>query len=293
MGFRVTPTGLADGLGLGMSYGSTPMRPENLGPPRPADGAELRRLKNTLTAHACQTCGGPTHQSGCIIQRVWVLVVEDEPSMGELLRQGLEEENHTVTLTRDGLEGVHAAETCNVDAIVLDVMVPGLNGIAVTQRLRASGRQTPILMLTARDAPADIVAGLDAGADDYLTKPFSLKVLLARLRALSRRAVRPAVRILRVRDLTLDPSTHLVTRAGRVLDLTSTEFRVLEFLMRRTGRACSRASIIDGVWGMEQDVKANTVDAFIRLLRGKVDAAGERPALIQTVRGYGYIVRDE
>src|SRR4051812_15935581 len=221
-----------------------------------------------------------------------VLVIEDEPSIGELLRQGLEEDNHTVTLTRNGLEGAHAAETCNVDAVVLDVMVPGLNGIDVARRLRAAGRQVPILMLTARDSTTDIVKGLDAGADDYLTKPFSLKVLLARLRALSRRAARPSVQLFQVGDLALDPSTRAVTRAGRTLDLTNTEFRVLEFLMRRAGRVCSRAAIIDGVWGMEQDVKANTVDAFIRLLRAKVDGH-RRPALIQTVRGYGYILRDE
>jgi DNA-binding response OmpR family regulator len=125
---------------------------------------------------------------------MWVLVIEDEPSMGQLLRQGLEEENHTVTLARDGLEGVHAAETCNVDAIVLDVMVPGLNGIEVAKRLRSAGRQVPILMLTARDAAADVVKGLDAGADDYLAKPFAFNVLLARLRALSRRGLRPTAR---------------------------------------------------------------------------------------------------
>ena len=223
---------------------------------------------------------------------MWVLVIEDEPSMGELLRRGLEEENHTVTLARDGLEGLQVAETCNIDAIVLDVMVPELNGIEVARRLRSAGRQMPILMLTARDAAGDIVRGLDAGADDYLTKPFSFTVLLARLRALSRRAARPAVRTLRVADLVLDPATHEVTRGGSVLDLTITEFRLLEFLMRRAGRACSRAAIIDGVWGLEQDVKGNTVDAFIRLLRAKVDG-GHRPALIQTVRGYGYILRDE
>jgi len=223
---------------------------------------------------------------------VWVLVIEDEPSMGDLLRRGLEEEKHTVTLARNGLEGLQAAESCNIDAIVLDVMVPGMNGIEIARRLRSAGRQVPILMLTARDAAADIVTGLDAGADDYLTKPFSFKVLLARLRALSRRAARPAVRTLRVADLLLDPATRQVTRGGKVLDLTITEFRLLEFLMRRTGRACSRAAIIDGVWGLEKDVMDNTVDAFIRLLRAKIDGA-HRPALIQTVRGYGYILRDE
>jgi two-component system response regulator MprA len=222
---------------------------------------------------------------------VWVLVVEDEPSMGELLRQGLEEANHTVTLAHDGLEGIAAAETCAVDAIVLDVMLPGLSGFDVARRLRTAGSHVPILMLTARDAPADIVAGLDAGADDYLTKPFPLKVLLARLRALSRRAPRPAQETLQFADLTLNPATREVTRGATHIDLTSTEFRLLEYLLRRSGRVCSRASIMDGVWGLDKDVQANTVDVYIKLLRSKIETGG--PPLIQTVRGYGYVVRDE
>ena len=222
---------------------------------------------------------------------MWVLVVEDEPSMGELLRQGLEEANHTVTLARDGIEGLAAAETCAVDAVVLDVMLPGLGGIDVAKRLRAAHQQVPILMLTARDAPADVVRGLDAGADDYLTKPFPLKVLLARLRALSRRAPRPSQETLRAGDLTLNPATRGVTRGEKSIDLTSTEFRLLEYLLRRTGRVCSRESIMNGVWGLEKDVQANTVDVYIKLLRSKIDTGG--PPLIHTVRGYGYVVRDE
>ncbi len=222
---------------------------------------------------------------------MWVLVVEDERSMADLLKQGLEEANHTVTLAHDGLDGLAAADTNAVDAVVLDVMLPGASGIEVAKRLRAKGSQVPILMLTARDSPADIVRGLDAGADDYLTKPFALKVLLARLRALSRRAPRPAREVLRAGDLVLNPATHEVTRGGAAVDLTSTEFRLLEYLLRRPGRVCSRASIIDGVWGLDTDVLPNTVDVYIRLLRAKVDAG--RSSLIQTVRGYGYVVRDE
>jgi DNA-binding response OmpR family regulator len=222
---------------------------------------------------------------------VWVLVVEDESSMGELLRQGLEEANHTVTLARDGLEGLAAAETYAVDAIVLDVMLPGLSGIEVAQRLRAAGRQVPILMLTARDAPDAIVKGLDAGADDYLTKPFPLNVLLARLRALARRAPQPALEALRVADLTLNPATREVTRGDKSISLTSTEFRLLEYLLRRPGRVCSRASIMDAVWGLDKDVQTNTVDVYIKLLRSKIETGG--PPLLQTVRGYGYVVRDE
>jgi DNA-binding response OmpR family regulator len=223
---------------------------------------------------------------------MWVLVIEDEASMGELLSQALREDNHTVTLTRDGTDGLHVANTSAIDAIVLDVNLPGVNGFEIARRLRKAGHQVPILMLTARDAVADVVQGLDAGADDYLTKPFPLKVLLARLRAIARRGTRSTVNLFRVGDLTLDPGSHEVQRAGVPIELTSTEFRLLEFLMRRAGRACSRSAIIDGVWGIDKDVESNTVDAFIRLLRLKVDSGRTTP-LIQTLRGYGYILRDE
>jgi DNA-binding response OmpR family regulator len=223
---------------------------------------------------------------------VWILVVEDETSMREALRQGLEEDNHTVALASDGLEGIHAAESCNFDAILLDVLMPGMDGIDLVRRLRAAGRMTPVLMLTARDAASDIVRGLDAGADDYLTKPFSFRVLLARLRAISRRSVQPPKSRLQVHDLVLDPAAHEVSRAGINLNLTPTEYRVLEFLMRRTGHAVSRSAIIQGVWGFEDDIEANTVDAFIRHLREKIDL-GRGCKLIQTVRGYGYILREE
>jgi two-component system OmpR family response regulator len=198
---------------------------------------------------------------------VWILVVEDDVPMSELLRQGLEEANHSVALARDGVEGLHAARTSNFDAVILDVMMPGMDGIALTRSLRESGLQTPILMLTARDAAADVVRGLDAGADDYLTKPFSFKILLARLRAISRRAVRPAVATLEIDDLALDPASRQVLRGGQPVSLTATEFRVLEFLLRRPGRAASRSAIIEAVWGFEEDVEPNTVDAFIKLLR--------------------------
>jgi DNA-binding response OmpR family regulator len=223
---------------------------------------------------------------------VWILVVEDEPAMREALRQGLEDENHTVTVASDGMEGIHAAETLDFDAILLDIMMPGMNGIDLVRRLRAGGRQTPVLMLTARDAASEVVRGLDAGADDYLTKPFSFRVLLARLRAISRRSVQPPKSKLQVADLLLDPASREVSRAGVTLGLTATEYRVLEFLMRRAVHAVSRSAIIEGVWGFDQDVEANTVDAFIRHLREKVDL-GHEGKLIHTVRGYGYIVREE
>jgi len=222
---------------------------------------------------------------------MWILIVEDEPAMGDLLRQGLEEANHTVTLAQDGWQALSAAATSPFDAVVLDVMMPRVDGIEVARRIRAAKNAVPILMLTARDAAADIVKGLDAGADDYLVKPFSFGVLLARLRAISRRSVQAPIDRLVVDDLILDPAARAVSRAGTTVPLTATEFRLLEFLMRRAGRAASRSSIIEAVWGYDENVESNTVDVYIKLLREKLDSgAGRR--LIHTVRGYGYIFRD-
>ncbi len=211
--------------------------------------------------------------------------------MGELLRKGLEEQNHTVALARNGAEAYSAAVRCEFDAIVMDVMRPCLDGVEVTRRLRTAKNAVPILMLTARDANADVVRGLDAGADDYLVKPFAFAVLLARLRALSRRREYAPVDVLRARDVTLDPRSREVSRGTTPVALTATEFRILEFLMRRIGRAASRTSIIEAVWGFEEDVEPNTVDVYIKLLRDKLDSGAERK-LIHTVRGFGYILRE-
>jgi len=216
-------------------------------------------------------------------------VAEDETSMGDLLRQGLEEQNHTVTLARDGEEALAAVAASVYDAIVLDVMMPRVNGFEVARRLRATKNHTPILMLTARDSAEDIVKGLDAGADDYLVKPFSLNVLMARLRAVSRRAAQAPVKELRALDLSLDPAAREVRKAGTKISLTPTEFRLLELLMRRANRAVSRTAIIEAVWGFDHDVEPNTVDVYIKLLREKVDSKAQ---LIHTVRGFGYILRD-
>jgi DNA-binding response OmpR family regulator len=221
---------------------------------------------------------------------MWILVAEDERSMGDLIVQGLEEQNHTVTLARDGEEAFAAAAGSSFDAMVLDVMMPRLSGFEVARRLREGKNHTPILMLTARDTPADIVKGLDAGADDYLVKPFSFVVLMARLRAISRRSVQAPVLELRADDLVLNPATREVTRSGKLLSLTPTEFRLLEHLLRRANRAVSRSSIVEAVWGFQSDVEANTVDVYIKLLRDKIDHNSVKP-LIQTVRGFGYIVR--
>ena len=222
---------------------------------------------------------------------MWILVVEDEPAMADALRQGLEDQNHTVTLARNGNEALSALATSTFDALILDVMMPGTDGIAVAKRTRASGNTVPIIMLTARDTADDIVKGLDAGADDYLIKPFAWKVLLARLRAIARRSSQPVVSVLQLDDLVLDPASHEVTRAGTRVHLTATEFRFLEHLIRRAGRAASRSSIIEAVWGFDEDVEPNTVDVYIKHLREKIDH-GHRRKLIHTMRGYGYIMRD-
>jgi DNA-binding response OmpR family regulator len=220
---------------------------------------------------------------------MWILVAEDETSMGSLLKQGLEEHNQTVTLARDGEEALAAVASTSFDAVVLDVMMPRVDGFEVARRMRAAKNHTPILMLTARDAADDIVKGLDAGADDYLVKPFLLNVLLARLRAISRRAAHAPVKELRADDLCLNPASREVRKGGVKIALTPTEFRLLEVLMRRANRAVSRTAIIEAVWGFDEDVESNTVDVYIKLLRDKVDRKGR---LIQTVRGFGYILRD-
>jgi DNA-binding response OmpR family regulator len=221
-----------------------------------------------------------------------VLVVEDEPRMAQLLRQGLEEEGHSVVVAGNGRDGLAMASSHPFDAIVLDVMLPGLDGFSVARKLRAARNQTPILMLTARDATHDVVEGLNLGADDYLVKPFSFEVLLARLRAVSRRGAIAEPPVLQVSDLALNPSAREVSRAGRKIALTRTEFGLLELLMKRAGRVVTRENLIESVWGFDCEVRSNTLDAFIRLLREKVDTAGETK-LIQTVRGVGYCLRAE
>jgi DNA-binding response OmpR family regulator len=222
---------------------------------------------------------------------MWILVVEDEAPMAQILRKGLENQNHTIRIAVNGAEALEAARSTTFDAVILDVLLPAVNGLSVAERLRKSGNNVPILMLTARDAPADIIKGLDAGADDYLVKPFAFDVLLARLRALSRRAANPVISVLQINDLILDPASREVSRGGRRVDLTATEFRFLEHLMRRAGRVASRSSIIDAVWGFEQEIESNTVDNYIRVLREKVDP-DPSTRLIHTVRGYGYVLRE-
>jgi DNA-binding response OmpR family regulator len=217
-----------------------------------------------------------------------ILIAEDERRMAELLGQALTEEGHHVVVAQDGREAFEIARSSAFDVIVLDVMLPGMDGLAVARRLREARNQTPVLMLTARDSPADIVNGLDAGADDYLTKPFSVDVLLARVRAVSRRGAIPRPVCLQVADWKLDPATHAVSRGASALSLTPREYKLLEVLMRNSGRAVSRGTILESVWGFGTDVTENSVEVFMRLLRFKVD--NREPKLIRTVRGFGYML---
>jgi DNA-binding response OmpR family regulator len=221
-----------------------------------------------------------------------LLLVEDDRKLAQQLKKGLEEQGHAVTVAGDGREGLGLAQTSPFDLFVLDVMLPGLNGLSLVRQLRQDGIATPILLLTARDAAEDVVAGLDAGADDYLTKPFSFQILLARLRALARRRQVEPHTYLSFDDLVLDPATHEVKRAGMPVALTPKEFALLELLLRNAGRVLTRSRLIEAIWGYDREVENNTVDVLIRQLRAKVEAAGS-PKLIQTIRGIGYTLREE
>jgi DNA-binding response OmpR family regulator len=221
-----------------------------------------------------------------------LLIVEDEARMADLLRKGLTEEGHMATCALDGAEGLALARSYEFDAIILDIMMPNLSGYEVAKRLRSENVPTPILMLTARDSVPDIVKGLNLGADDYLTKPFSFDELLARLRAVKRRALVAQDINLRVADLVLDPASREVLRGEERVALTRTEYNLLERLMYRAGKVVPRRSLIESVWGFDRDIEENTLDAFMRLLRNKIDPPG-RLKLIHTVRGVGYMIRTD
>lgn len=220
-----------------------------------------------------------------------VLIVEDERRMAEQLRIGLEREGYSVLVAHDGESALDLARVFDHDLMVLDWMLPKVDGTEVARRLRQAKVDTRILMLTARDRPPDVVEGLDCGADDYLIKPFAFEVLLARLRALARRLPAAQPPILSVADLTLDPAAHIVRRGGKELKLSATEFSLLHFLVRRKGQAVPRRTLIETVWGFDSSIESNTLDAFIHLLRTKVDA-GAQQRIIHTVRGVGYCVRE-
>ena len=221
-----------------------------------------------------------------------VLVVEDEPKLLASLAAGLGEAGYRVDAAADGEEALAYTSTVRYDAIVLDVLLPGSDGLEVCRRLRAGGDRTPILLLTALDALEDKVAGLDVGADDYLTKPFALPELLARLRALLRREAASKEAVLQLGDLSLDPAAQVVRLAGRPLELTAREYAVLETLLRRPGWIVSREAIIESVWGFDYPDSSNLVDVYIGRLRRKLAEAGGRAA-IQTVRGAGWRIQEQ
>ena len=220
-----------------------------------------------------------------------LLIVEDEKRMAGLLRKGLTEEGHTAVCAFDGAEGLEMARAYEFDVIILDIMMPKLSGYEMAKRLRAEKIGTPVLMLTAKDSTPDIVRGLDLGADDYMTKPFSFNELLARLRTVKRRALAAKEINLSIGDLVLDPASREVSRGEARISLTRTEYNLLERLVYRAGKVVSRRSLIESVWGFDRDIEENTLDAFISLLRSKVDR-DHKLKLIQTVRGTGYSIRD-
>ena len=221
-----------------------------------------------------------------------ILVVDDERAVRESLRRALELEGYEIALAADGREALGRLEqNGRVDAVILDVLMPGLDGLEVCRRLRRSGSRVPVLMLTARDEVENRVAGLDAGADDYVTKPFALEELLARVRALLRRTSAGAGGVLRFADLELDPGTREVRRGGELIELTRTEFSLLELFLLNPRQVLTRSVIFERVWGYDFGFASNSLDVYIGYLRRKTEAGG-RPRLIQTVRGVGYALRE-
>lgn len=220
-----------------------------------------------------------------------ILVVDDDPRITDLLRRVLAYEGYTVAMAATGTEALNRTLERPPDLIVLDIMLPGLNGLEVAQRLRAAGDNVPILMLTARDAIADRVKGLDIGADDYLVKPFAPEELVARVKALLRRSQEERQEVLRYADVELDMGTRLAHRGAREIELSPTEFELLALLMRRPRQVLTRDIILDRVWGFDFEGSSNVLEVYIGYLRAKLEAAGE-PRLIHTVRGVGYVFKE-
>lgn len=221
-----------------------------------------------------------------------VLVIEDETKVGSFIKRALEEENYAVDLCTDGARGLELGLSASYDLIVVDLMIPEVPGLDVIRRLRAEKVAAPILILTAMSQTDQKVKGLDAGADDYLTKPFAIDELLARVRALLRRGSAEAPSVLQVDDLVLNPATREVTRGGQRLDLTAKEYALLEYFMRNVGRVLTRPMIAEHVWNLDFDTFTNVIDVYVNYLRNKVDKGRPRK-LIQTVRGSGYVLKAE
>lgn len=221
-----------------------------------------------------------------------VLIVEDEKDLAAIIKQGLEEEGYVVDVAHDGEEGLYMAESYPIDVMVLDVMLPQMDGLTVLSSLRKKGVQTPVILLTARDALIDKIKGLDTGADDYLTKPFVFEELLARIRSLMRRKATVKEAVIRVADLEIDTASHQVKRAGKAISLSAKEYSLLEFLAYRKGTVVSRTDIIEHIYNEDADMDSNVVDVYINYLRNKIDKEFSGK-LIHTVRGAGYILKEE
>ncbi len=221
-----------------------------------------------------------------------ILVVEDEERVAQFIQKGLKEEGHAVDVSYDGEDGGFLAEVNDYDLIILDLMLPKKNGLQTCKEIRDHGVNTPVLMLTARDSVEDKVRGLDAGADDYLPKPFAFEELLARVRALLRRQSESKTPTLQIADLELDPMSRQVTRSGKAIRLTTKEYALLEYLLRNPKKVLSRTLIGEHVWDMNFDPESNVIDVYVSHLRTKVDK-GFEPPLIHTLRGQGYILSDE
>lgn len=227
-----------------------------------------------------------THKQRSIMR---ILLVEDETKVASFIRRGLEQAQHVVDVTATIKDGDYLSSVHDYDLLILDCMLPDGDGRKLCRDLRARGTGTPILLLTAKGATTDKVLGLDSGADDYLTKPFDFNELLARVRSLGRRRAVPLLQSVTIADLSVDPATRRVTRAGRIIALTPKEYLLLELLLRRAGQVVTRTEIIEQVWDMHFDSSSNIVEVFIKVLRDKIDRNFE-PKLIQTVRGVGYMI---
>ncbi|MBM2846404.1 MAG: DNA-binding response regulator [Bacteroidetes bacterium] len=221
-----------------------------------------------------------------------ILLVEDEKKVASFIQQGLEEENYSVDVAHDGEKGLSMAESEQYDLLILDVMLPKKNGLELIKDFRARKGTTPALMLTAKSATDDKVAGLDSGADDYLTKPFAFAELLARVRSLLRRGAKEKSTVLAMADLELDTVTHKAKRAGRLIELTAKEYALLEYFLRNRERVLSRTLISEHIWDYNFDTGTNIIDVYVNHLRNKIDSGAEKK-LIHTVRGVGYVIKEE
>ncbi|MBI5969937.1 MAG: response regulator transcription factor [Deltaproteobacteria bacterium] len=221
-----------------------------------------------------------------------ILVVEDEKDLAAIVKQGLEEEGYVVDVARDGEEGLYMAENFPADAVILDIMLPVMDGIAVLTRMRKKGIKTPVILLTARDALADKIKGLDTGADDYLTKPFVFQELLARVRSLLRRKGEAKQAAIQIADLEINTASHEVKRGGKAVALSAREYALLEFLAYRKDNVVSRTEIVEHIYSEDKDMDSNVVDVYVNYLRNKIDK-GAKTKLIHTVRGAGYMLKVE